>query len=282
LSEAFYAALCAGRSVASAYKQAIVMCGLRDRQQTTRDLTRENEPAPDDVAVLRHRPDVDPDRIHLVPAAQPMPPSVQPRNLRWGIIGASVVVVASIATAAILGTKLLGAPTSTIADAPLITAADSPPTVDPSQPLTPQQRKPSASEPPPATAPPPASELPPASEPPAPVAQSHPQPAPLRTARPQAPRPTCRDSASKREDETVRGPRTIVASTVYAAFLYAKCLDGPCLVQILDRGTPIQKFPLSKNQEWTGYHRLLGHDLAIVHGVAQVIYCTLDRHPNPL
>jgi hypothetical protein len=67
-SEALYAALCAGRSVGSAYHQALVLCGLDCLSVVSRDIDPSSIPAWLQIPVLRTRHDVDPDQLRLFDA----------------------------------------------------------------------------------------------------------------------------------------------------------------------------------------------------------------------
>lgn len=93
-SEALYAALCAGRSVACAFQQALVLGGLERDTAASRDLVPSSAPGSPPVAVLRTRRDVDPDQLRLVTGAT-LP---APRR-RHGL--ASALAVAACAALAI-------------------------------------------------------------------------------------------------------------------------------------------------------------------------------------
>jgi len=226
-------------------------------ENTTPDIVSASIHKSDEPQVPRHQPGVDPDPIRLLDAVQPTPPVVRP----WyssvpRIVGASVVVGASVALVVMLRTKQPQTPTTP--EPPVTTAGKIMGPTTPEPPATAVATKTIA----PAT--------------PEPSATVVPAKTNLRTTQTQTVRPGCRSRDSQFRDETVRGPTTVVSSMTYGAFLYAKCIEGPCMVKIVNHGTSIRAFPMSKDQEWTGYQKLLGDELRVVRGLLQLTYCTLD------
>src|SRR5262249_47064900 len=90
-SEAFYAALFAGRSVRSAFNQAAVVYGLHAGNGRVRDVTIDAMAARSSMPVLRHRPDLDPAKLVIVAGGS----STQ----HWRRRSVTVLLVAGIAVA---------------------------------------------------------------------------------------------------------------------------------------------------------------------------------------
>lgn len=109
------------------------------------------------------------------------------------------------------------------------------------------------------------------SEPPAPSAKSH-----------NAHSHACMSNDSIRNDDTFRGPSTIIGSRTYAALLFAHCLDNSCLIVSEKGRLRILDITLSRDRMWSGYHVLFGEELRIVSGLVRMIYCVEElRPPHP-
>ena len=67
-----------------------------------------------------------------------------------------------------------------------------------------------------------------------------------------------------------------MASTSYAAFVYARCVSTSCVIDTSRQGVRFQRFRLSKGEEWRGYEVLIAKELNVVRGVAEISWC--QRH----
>lgn len=106
-SEVFYAALFSGRSVRSAFNQAVAVYGIRTKQElTTRDITAGAQPNSYHVPILRHRPDLDPAKSVIVESAG----RVRPRRRGAVRLLLAAAATGSLVTAGIYASHLRCAP----------------------------------------------------------------------------------------------------------------------------------------------------------------------------